>query len=109
MELDKTVTECKHGGTVMRFIVPVAECKDIEGMVDQYIIVQSDKLIIKGTLDKVNTKKIKEDGEIDIWKEIFVKVESFRTIKENQEVILLAMPDVKDNFQNMVSIDTLKV
>jgi hypothetical protein len=102
--------EVLNGGSMLRLIVAVEECDQIEAYVNKEIKVTIGRAVIIGDLDKVMTKKIrnKDSKEIDIYKEIFLKLDRIEVLvggEEQTTKVLIRMPDNQAEFFDQVKID----
>lgn len=101
--------EVLNGGAILRLIVPVEECDQIESHVNKEIKVTVGEAVMVGDLDKVMTKKIrnKDSKEIDIYKEIFIKLDRIEVMigsAEQSMKVLVRLPDNQAEFAETVDI-----
>ena len=96
-------TEVLNGGMIMKFYVPSFQLNNIESMVDKTIIIKTENLNFISTLKKVNTAKIKQEGDSSIFKQITVEINEIVSAGNSSiiDCMLLQLPDPKQEIIDM--------
>jgi hypothetical protein len=84
-------------GMKVNFWVPVEEEGDIDRFIDEQIMIDMDRFMLVGTLEKVSTcKKKNEEKEYEYFKQITVQVNNICLASDNN--FNIAIPGKKDEF-----------
>ena len=89
--------EVLSNGMKVKFWVPIEEEPDIDRFVDEQIMIDLDRFMLVGTLEKVNTcKKKNEEKEYEYFKQITVQVNNICLASDNN--FNISIPGNKDEF-----------